>query len=58
MGFIIHSVNSEVSLCKEGSVQDAGGLMVSKRHVFGIHGADALAGETGTKHTTILLQLR
>ena len=47
MGFIIHSVNSDVSLCKEGSVQDAGG----------IHGADVLAGETSTKHTTILLQL-
>lgn len=28
-----------------------------ERHGFGIRGADVLAGETGTKHTTILLQL-
>lgn len=33
MGFPIHLVNSEVSLCKEDSVQNAGGLMVSKTDI-------------------------
>lgn len=33
MGFIVYSVNTEVCLCKEGSVQGAGGLMV-RRHAW------------------------